>query len=186
MFEDANGNPTKNPQPSDRRLTGKSPYAKFTGGFGFNLNYSGWFLDTLFSFQQGGYIYDNLQSWQMLPAYSGNNINVSADLLNAWTPTNTNTDVPSLTANNLSLDGSSDRFLHKSDFIRLKNVSLGYVFSKSQLGNLPVRSIKVFVQAENILTATGWKGFDPEPVTKYSLNVYPNPKTVSFGLNVDF
>lgn len=186
LFEDANGNVTKNPQPSDRKLTGKSPYAKFTGGFGFNFNYSGFFLDTLFSFQQGGYIYDNLQSWQMTPSYAGNNINVSADLLNAWTPTNTNTDVPSLTANNLTLGGSSDRFLHKSDFIRLKNVSLGYIFSKNQLGNLPVRSIKLFLQAENILTMTGWKGFDPEPVTTYSLNVYPNPKTVSVGLNVDF
>lgn len=186
LFLDKNDNVTKDPQPSDRRLTGKSPYAKFTGGFGFNFNYSGFFFDTLFSFQQGGYIYDNLNSWQMLPAYAQNNINISADLLNAWTPTNTNTDVPSLTATNINSDGSSDRFLKKSDFIRLKNVSLGYSFTKDQLGQLPVRSIKIFLQAENMLTFTGWKGFDPEPITTYSLNVYPNPKTYSVGVNVDF
>lgn len=186
QFLDINGNITENPQPSDRRLTGKSRYAKFTGGFGFNFQHKGWFLDTLFSYQQGGYIYDNLYSWVMNPNYAANNINVSADLLNAWTPQNTNTDIPSLKAVNAGTDGSSDRFLYKTDFIRLKNVSLGYSFTKDQLGKLPIRGIKVFVQAENLYTWTSWKGFDPEPVTDYSLNVYPNPRTVSVGLNVDF
>ncbi|MGG7470473.1 SusC/RagA family TonB-linked outer membrane protein [Chryseobacterium arthrosphaerae] len=186
QFLDINGNITEDPQPSDRRLTGKSRYAKFTGGFGFNFQHKGWFLDTLFSFQQGGWIYDNLYSWVMNPNYAANNINVSADLLNAWTPDNTNTNVPSVEADNTGRDGSSDRFLYKSDFIRLKNVSLGYSFTKNQLGNLPIRGVKVFVQAENLYTWTSWKGFDPEPVTTYSLNVYPNPRTVSVGLNVDF
>lgn len=186
MFLDINGNMTKEPVPGDRRLTGKSPYAKFTGGFGFNFNYSGFFFDTLFSFQQGGWIYDNLYDWQMNPAYAGNNLNVSADLLNAWTPTNTNTDVPALKAKNMGLQGQSDRFLFKSDFVRLKNISIGYNFTKNQLGNLPVKAIKLFVQAENLYTWSKWKGYDPEPVTTYSLNVYPNPKTISVGLNVDF
>ncbi|WP_295204133.1 SusC/RagA family TonB-linked outer membrane protein [uncultured Chryseobacterium sp.] len=186
QFLDINGNITKSPVASDRRLTGKSPYAKFTGGFGFNFEYKGLFMDTLFSFQQGGYIYDNLYSWVMDPYYAANEINVSADLLNSWSPTNTGSNLPSLTANNAGLEGSSDRFLFKSDFVRLKNISLGYNFSRSQLGNLPVRSIKLFVQAENIYTWSKWKGFDPEPVTTYSLNVYPNPKTVSLGVNVDF
>jgi TonB-linked SusC/RagA family outer membrane protein len=184
QFLDKNGNITEAPTAADRRLTGKSRYAKFTGGFGFNFQHKGWFLDTLFSFQQGGWIYDNLYSWVMDPNAAANR-NLSANLLDAWTPENTNTDVPSLKAKNLSL-GSSDRFLHRSDFIRLKNVSVGYNFSKSQLGKLPVKGIKVFVQAENLYTWTQWKGFDPEPITSYSLNVYPNPKTVSVGLNVDF
>lgn len=186
LFLDKDGNTTKTPVAGDRQLTGKSPYAKFTGGFGFNFQHKGWFLDTLFSFQQGGYIYDNLYSWVMNPDYSTIGINVSSDLLNAWTPDNTNTNVPALEASNAVLDGSSDRYLFKSDFIRLKNISLGYNFTKNQLGNLPVRSIKIFVQAENLYTWSNWKGFDPEPVTTYSLNVYPNPKTVSVGVNVDF
>ena len=184
QFLDRNGNITEAPTSADRRLTGKSRYAKFTGGFGFNFSHKGWFLDTLFSFQQGGWIYDNLQSWVFDPNAAANR-NLSADLLNAWTPQNRDTDVPALKATNLSL-GSSDRFLHRSDFIRLKNVSVGYSFAKSQLGKLPVRGIKIFVQAENLYTWTDWKGFDPEPITSYSLNVYPNPKTVSVGLNVDF
>ncbi|AYZ13259.1 SusC/RagA family TonB-linked outer membrane protein [Chryseobacterium arthrosphaerae] len=184
QFLDRNGNITEAPTSADRRLTGKSRYAKFTGGFGFNFQHKGWFFDTLFSFQQGGWIYDNLNSWLMDPNAVVNR-NLSADLLNAWTPDNRNTDVPSLGAKNLSL-GSSDRFLRRSDFVRLKNISVGYNFTKEQLGKLPVKGIKVFVQAENLYTWTKWKGFDPEPITSYSLNVYPNPKTVSVGLNVDF
>jgi len=186
LFLDINGNVTETPTASDRRLTGKSPMPKYTGGFGFNFSHDGFFVDALFSYQKGGYIYDNLYSWVMNPSYAVSGLNVSSDLLNAWTPNNINTTVPSLTAVNATLEGSSDRFLYKSDFLRLKNVSIGYTFSKNSLGNLPVNSIKVFAQAENIYTFTGWKGFDAEPITSYSLNVYPNPKTVSLGVNVDF
>lgn len=46
----------------------------------------------------------------MDPFYAANDINVSADLLNAWTPTNTGSNLPSLNANNAGLEGSSDRF----------------------------------------------------------------------------
>jgi TonB-linked SusC/RagA family outer membrane protein len=186
LFLDINGNVTQTPTAGDRRLTGKSPMPKYTGGFGFNFQHDGFFVDALFSYQKGGYITDNLYSWIMNPSYAGSGLNVSSDLLNAWTPGNTNTTVPSLTAVNSTLAGSSDRSLFKSDFVRLKNVSIGYTFSKTVLGNLPVNSIKVFAQAENIYTFTGWKGFDVEPITTYSLNVYPNPKTVSLGVNVDF
>ncbi|MFS4430098.1 SusC/RagA family TonB-linked outer membrane protein [Chryseobacterium sp. S90] len=186
LFLDKNGNVTQTPTAGDRRLTGKSPMPKYTGGFGFNFQHDGFFVDALFSYQKGGYIYDNLYSWVMNPSYAASGLNVSADLLNAWTPNNTNATVPSLSAVNSTLEGSSDRFLFKSDFVRLKNVSVGYTFDKKALGNLPINSIKVFAQAENIYTFTGWKGFDVEPITTYSLNVYPNPKTYSVGVNVDF
>lgn len=186
LFRDINGNVTETPTAGDRRLTGKSPMPKYTGGFGFNAQHKGFFLDALFSYQKGGYIYDNLNSWVMNPAYAASGLNVSADLLNSWTPNNTNATLPSLSAVNSTLEGSSDRFLYKSDFVRLKNVSIGYTFSKKLLGDLPINSIKVFAQAENIYTFTGWKGFDVEPITTYSLNVYPNPKTYSIGVNVDF
>lgn len=186
LFLDINGNITKSPTANDRRLTGKSKYPKVIGGFGFDLDYKGFYLSNLFSYQFGGYIYDNLYSWVMDPFYASNDINVSADLLNSWSPTNTGSNLPSLTANNAGLEGSSDRFLFKSDFVRVKNISLGYNFRKSQLGNLPVKSIKLFIQAENLYTWSKWKGLDPEPITSYSLNVFPNQKTYSLGVNVDF
>ncbi|MEI7486044.1 MAG: SusC/RagA family TonB-linked outer membrane protein [Chryseobacterium sp.] len=186
QFLDKNGNITEAPTANDRVLTGKSIYAKVNGGFGFDVDYKGFFANALFSFQAGGWQYDNLHAWTMDPSYAAAGLNVSADLLNAWTPENTGSDVPSVTALNTGTDGSSDRFLYKTDFVRLKNVSLGYSFTKNQLQNLPIRSLKLFVQAENLYTWTKWKGYDPEPVAQYSLGVYPNPKTISVGVNVEF
>lgn len=186
QFVDINGNLTEAPTDKDKVLTGKSIFAKYTGGFGFDTNYKGFFANVAFSYQTGGWSYDNLYSWVLDPSYAAANINVSRDLLNAWTPTNTGATLPSLTAQNAGTEGSSDRYLFKTDFLKLKNVSLGYEFSKAQLGNLPIKGMKIFVQAENLYTWTDWKGFDPEPVGYYSLGVYPNPQSYSVGVNVEF
>ena len=183
QFLDRNGNITENPTADDRVLTGKTPIAPWVGGFGFNADYKGFFLDTLFSFQAGGWSYDNMYSWLMDPS-SANNYNVSNHLLNAWTPENTMTDIPSLNAYNIGTEGMSDRFLYKTDFIRLKNVTIGYGLSKKDLDRLPIKSFKIFVSGENLVTWTDWKGFDPEPVGTYSLGVYPNPRSVSLGVNI--
>ncbi|WP_417427732.1 SusC/RagA family TonB-linked outer membrane protein [Halpernia sp.] len=186
LFRDINGNVTENPVASDRVLTGKSPRPKYTGGFGANADYKGFYLNVLFSWQQGGYIWDNLYSWLMDPSYAAANLNVSADLLNAWTPTNSNSNIPSVSATNAGKEGSSDRFLFKSDFIKLKNIEVGYSLPKSILKNMPIKALRIFVQGENLYTWSHWKGFDAEPVTTYSLNVYPNTKVISLGVNVDF
>lgn len=186
VFKGANGLPTEAPTANDRVLTGKSIYAKWNGGAGIDVDYKGFFASAFFSFQAGGWQYDNLYSWAMNPAYTTIYNNVSADLLNAWTPTNTNTNIPSLSAENAQSNGSSDRYLYKTDFIRLKNISVGYNFTKSQLRGLPIKSLKLYAQAENLYTWTDWRGYDPEPTTQFSLGVYPNPKTVSVGVNVEF
>ncbi|WP_343644080.1 SusC/RagA family TonB-linked outer membrane protein [Chryseobacterium sp.] len=186
QFIGKDGQMTESPSPDDKVLTGKSYVPKFTGGFGVNANYKGWFADVLFSYQAGGWMYDNVYSWLMDPSSLGTGANFAGDILNSWTPENTNTNIPSITANNSGLEGSSDRYLFKTDFIRLKNITFGYNFSKDLLKNLPITGIKVFVQGENLATFTKWKGYDPEPMFAYSLGVYPNPKTISVGLNVQF
>lgn len=183
QYIDRNGNITEEPTADDRRLTGKTSIAPWTGGFGFNADYKGFFLDVLFSFQAGGWSYENMYSWLMDPS-AANQYNVSNHLLDAWTPENRDTNVASATAYNLGTEGMSDRFLDKTDFIRLKNVTLGYGLSKKDLERLPVKSFRVFVSGENLATWTDWKGFDPEPVQNYSLGVYPNPQTISLGVNI--
>ena len=183
QFLDKDGNITENPTADDRVLTGKTSIAPWVGGFGFNADYKGFFLDVLFSYQAGGWSYDNMYSWLMDPS-SANQYNVSNHLLNAWTPENTVTDIPSLNAYNIGTESMSDRYLSKTDFIRLKNITFGYGLSKKDLDKLPIKSFKIFVSGENLATWTDWKGFDPEPVGNYSLGVYPNPQTISLGVNI--
>lgn len=184
-FRDKNGNLTESPKAEDRVLTGKSVYAPYNGGFGLDIDYKGFYLTSLFSFQAGGWSFDNLHNWLNLPEYA-QRFNLTKEMLNAWTPNNKFTDIASLHAANIDLLGSSDKFLRKTDFIKLKNLAIGYNIPKDFIKDLPVKSLKVYLMGENLITWTGWKGFDPEPLKSYSIGVYPNPRTYSLGLNLEF
>ena len=185
LFRDKNGNATEAPTASDRVLTGKTVYAPYTGGFGLDVDYKGFYLTSLFSFQAGGWSYDNMNLWLNNPSYF-HRYNPTREMLNAWRPDNTNTDVGSLTAKNFGLLSSSDKYLRKTDYIKLKNITIGYNVNKELLRDLPVKSLKVYLMAENLVTWTGWKGFDPEPIRSASLGIYPNTRTYSLGLNLEF
>lgn len=186
LFLDANGNPTERLNPdADMRATGKNFYPVWSGGFGLNTEYKGVYLDAHFTYQQGAWKYDNAMAWLYNPVSIGE-WNQSADMLDAWSPTNTDGTQPSLFATNLEDDGYSDRFLKDASFIRLKNVSLGYNVPKVALDGTFVRSLKLFVTGENLATWTKWRGYDPEPNFSSSLSVYPNMRTVSLGANIEF
>ncbi|VXC40823.1 SusC/RagA family TonB-linked outer membrane protein [Flavobacterium sp. 9AF] len=186
LYLDRNGNLTETPDEArDRRATGKSNLPKYQGGFGFNLDYKGFYLNTLFSYMVDVWRIDNQFRWASNPAFIGSE-NVTADFLNQWTPSNANSDVPSLQATNNNVFIGSDRFLYDSSFLRLKNVNLGFNFSKKLLNNSPISSLRVYVQGENLLTWTKWRGFDPEAITASSVTNFPNPRTISFGTSIGF
>ncbi len=185
LFLDKDGNVTEEPNTvTDARKTGKSYLPKWVGGFGLNTQYKGFYLDAHFSFQADVWRYDNYKAWAY-DVTSVTSMNVSADLLNSWTATNTHTNMPSLTASNSSYDGGSNRWLEDASFVKLKNVVLGYSIPREKLEGTFVRGLKVYLQGENLLTFTKWKGYDPEPIFSYSLSVYPNLTTVSLGVNID-
>lgn len=169
----------------DQIATGKTPFPDWQGGFGLNADFKGVYLGAHFTYQQGAWKYDNSMSWMFDTDQIGDR-NLSADLLDAWSPTNLQGSQPSVNANNLAFEGDSDKFLKDASFVRLKNVSLGYNFSRESLSGTFVKSLKVFVQAENLVTWTKWRGYDPEPNFSYSLSVYPNMKTISLGTNIEF
>ncbi len=185
LFMDKDGNPTENPDLiADRRLTGKSSIPAYQGGFGFNADYKGFFMDVLFSWTQDVWRYDNQLRWAYDPTSIGDD-NLSSDLLNAWTADN-HSNFPSLTAANLTQDSDSDRYLFDSSFLRLKNTSIGYNVPAKFLEKTFISSLKFFVQGENLLTWTKWRGFDPESTSAYYITGYPNPRTISFGTSVRF
>ncbi|MDV3822197.1 SusC/RagA family TonB-linked outer membrane protein [Elizabethkingia anophelis] len=185
QFYAKDGSITEAPTDQDRVKTGKSYFPKYQGGFGLNANYKGFYLDALFSWQAAAWQFDNTLAW-LYDASAIGVTNLSSDMLDSWTPDNKNASMPSLNAYNTGVDGSSDRYLKSTAFIKLKSLTLGYTVPKSVLGNMPVKSLKVFLQGENLVTWSKWRGLDPEGINRYSLSVYPNPRTVSFGVNVEF
>lgn len=166
----------------DARFTGKSLVPKWNGGFGVNIDYKGWYLDANFSYQADFAKFDNLR-WWLYDAGGVADQNVTADLLNAWTPENPNTNVAALDANNV-YDGDSDRMISDASFVRFRSATLGYNFPKEWLEKTFIDNVNVYVQGENLLLWTKWKGYDPEGLTSFRLGQYPNPRLISVGVNV--
>lgn len=186
LFYDGKGNLTENPNPeTDRRLTGKAPIPKYQGGFGFEANYKGFFATTQFSYVKDIYRFDydlaNLQDPSDIGVF-----NHSTDLLNAWTVDNRNTDMPSLFASNLGRGGDSDRYLKDASYLRLRYLSVGYSFSKDMLDKTPFSGIRAFVQGENLVTWSKWRGWDAESPRGADQAQYPTAKIFSVGLELQF
>ena len=89
----------------------------------------------------------------------------------------------------------SDIYVEDADYFRLQNITLGYDF-KNIWKNCPFQQLRLYVQAQNLFTITGYKGMDPECgkalkedepwVTGVDVGNYPQPRTYMIGVNVKF
>jgi hypothetical protein len=185
LFEAADGTATETPVAADRKPVGLNNVPVYSGGFGFDFNYKGFFASTLFT-----YAFDVVRfDFDLDGLYDVGSIGqfvVGADMLNAWTPTNTNTNVPSLSATNLGAGDSSDRFLRDASFVRLRNVQVGYNVPKKYLSGTFITDMSFTLQGENLYNFTNWQGFDPESDRNADQYQYPTPKLYTFGLQVKF
>ena len=185
LFYDKNGTLTENPTNEDRRFTNKSAIPKYQGGFGLDVSYKGFFATANFTYVADVYRFDydlaNLRDPDDATLF-----NKSTDLLNYWTPDNRVTDIPALFATNTSLASNSDRNLHDASYVRMRYTSLGYNFSPEMLAKTPFSGIKAYLQAENLVTWTKWRGFDAESNRGADQSQYPTPKIFSVGLEVQF
>lgn len=142
-------------------------------------------MSTLFTFSQDVWRFD----FDLENLYDPNGIgkfNVTDDLLNAWTPTNTNSNIPSLKATNLGADDESDRFLRDASYVRLRNIQIGYRIPKKFLNNSLFSDVSLTLQGENLINITKWQGFDPEGDRRFDQNQYPTPKIYTFGVDLKF
>ena len=81
----------------------------------------------------------------------------------------------------------TDRYIEDASFLRLRNITLGYNFENLLNENSPISKIKIFVQAENLITWSKWRGWDPESSFRSSdFFDYPTSKIFTVGLDVNF
>ncbi|WP_396158498.1 SusC/RagA family TonB-linked outer membrane protein [Flavobacterium sp.] len=185
LFEDKNGNPTETPTAADRKSTNKNYMPSYQGGFGFDFSYKGFFTSALFTYAFDVWRFDIDLENLYDPSNLGQFV-VTNDMLNAWTPTNTNTQVPALNAANIGLDDDSDRFLRDASYIRLRNVQVGYRMPSKFLKDTFIKDLSFTLQAENLFNITKWQGFDPESDRSADFYQYPTPRLFTFGLDVKF
>ena len=187
LFFNAEGEATNAFQQGDaRRILGNS-LPTFQGGFGTDLRAGGFDARLFFQFSTGFSNY--LNEGRFISNNLGSVWNQRRDQLNAWTEDNRDTDVPQARLSNNGGQHSS-RYLSKADFLRLRNVQIGYTFDN--LGG-SASSLRLYLSGQNLLTFTGFDGLDPE-VSGQDADSWrrgdiffsrPTSRLVSFGLNLN-
>ncbi|MFD2915503.1 SusC/RagA family TonB-linked outer membrane protein [Psychroserpens luteus] len=185
LYYDVDGNITNEYDPNNAVYLDKNFDPTYTGGFGADIRYKGFSLNTLFAFQADRWK-QNSSLALIEDAGLGANLNLSTSMLNAWTTPGQITDIPALSYGGLrAVDG--DRYLEDASFLRLRNVSLSYNVSQDVLAKTNVfTGIRVFVQGTNLVTWTKFRGFDPEGTTTSTFFEYPVPRTFSLGFDLTF
>lgn len=119
------------------------------------------------------------------------NSNYRADY-DPWTPMNPNAKDPRpLYGDSRNTRSDQDRWLENGNYLKVKQIALGYNVPKSILGNA-IEGIRVYVNAQNLITFTSYRGLDPEFLNtniwdrSYDGSSYPNPYGVTFGAQISF
>lgn len=163
---------------------------KLEANINLSFEYNNFDLSAIISSSVGRKIYNgNRYLYEGMNSVS----NFLKSTLNAWTPDNTDTDVPRAVyqdPNNNTRE--SDRFLENGDFIRLRQIQLGYTFPKNLISKIYVDKLRFYVSCDNLFTITNYSGVDPEFSRSSVLNngidklIYPFTRSFTVGAQLTF
>lgn len=119
--------------------------------------------------------------------------NRSKDLLDAWTPENSNSNTPRVmysTTAPITSNTFSDRFLKNGSYLKIANIELGYNFKNEWFHDV-VSNVRLYVSAQNLHTFSKYKGYNIDFAggtftPGYNYCSYPSPRTIMAGLNFSF
>ena len=168
----------------NRQYVGSS-LPKLAGGFYVNAAAYGFDFSMQFAYRIGGKVYD--ANYANLMSAGDPGTNWHKDILNRWTPENTNTDVPRLQSNTQFLSQASDRFLISGSYLSLNNLTLGYTLPKSLLNKVGIQGLRLYFAADNLGLWSKRKGLDPRVSLNGTQNVSVNSavRALSFGINLN-
>ncbi|MFN0176090.1 MAG: SusC/RagA family TonB-linked outer membrane protein [Saprospiraceae bacterium] len=201
--KDLNGNLTGLPDgkidDSDRKHIG-NPFPDFTYGVNLGFSWKNFDFSTLIQGVQGNDVYFLYGNFAYETQARG--FNSYSDILNRWTPTNTNTNIPKVSLDDRNGNRrASTRFLEDGSYMRIRNITLGYNF-KDLLKWKDIGGLRLYVTAQNALTFTKYHGLDPEIQANANdtrglglssdlavgidWGTVPAPRTIIVGLKLDF
>jgi hypothetical protein len=163
----------------DRTVLG-SIQPDFTYGLSSSLTYRNFDFYLAFQGSQGNEVYNLLR--RFLEGRPNDSYNMSAALLNAWTESNPSRTIPHI--NSTRIAELDSRFVEDASFLKLKNITLGYTLP-IRIQTLPVK-FRVFASAQNLITWSKYKGYDPEVASGIDLGAYPAAKTFLAGFEITF
>ena len=165
-----------------KKLWGTSQ-PKVFGGFGTSFYAYGFDFSIAFDYQLGGVIYDGSYAGYMSSPYGSSvGTNYHRDLLNAWTPENTESNIPRFQYGDQYTTASSSRFLISSDYLNISNINAGYNFpAKWWKGH--IQNLRVYVACDNVWYWSKRKGLDPRGT---GTGQYSPIRTISGGVTLTF
>jgi len=192
-YEDVNGDGQITPE--DRTFLG-SPNPNFTAGLNLTLQYRQFDFSTSLYASQGAEIYNQVKWWTDF--FSGFNGAKSKVALNdSWTPNNRDAEAPiqelerSFSTNQVP----NSYFVEDGDYLRVRNVQLGYTVPSGLSQQIGAESLRIYVQATNLFTITGYSNPEPEigggdetDVIGFGIDegAYPTPREFIAGVNLTF
>ena len=184
-FVDFNGDGSIDDQ--DKTKIGKG-MPDWTYGFSLGADWKGFDLNLFFQGTIGNDIFDFSQRGD-IPA-----MNRPSWILDRWIGEGTSNKIPRMTtANPNSNWRSSDLYIKDGSYLRLKSAQFGYTLPMYMTRKFSVQRLRLFISAENLLTVTGYDGFDPEVASgdNYTTigvdkGIYPQSRTISLGANITF
>lgn len=189
MYRDLNGDGVISD--ADRCFIG-DPNPDMSMGINLAFKYKAFTLDMFFS-GDFGFDVQNLMKGQLYSFGRANtNTNHAADILNAWTPQNTNTDIPALSLTDSNNESRfSTYYVWDGSYMKMKYLKLSYTLPQNITRKFGCENLNVFAQVENVFTMTKYKGLDPEILPgEYGAVIdngaYPRPRTFTLGVNFQF
>jgi len=184
QFIDSKGNTTITPDYLTDRIAILNSSPKFYGGIQNSFSFKGFQLDFLFQFtKQDGFNY--LQVGQ--PGIFNNLVipgNQPVEVMNRWQKPGDIAEFPRFTQRSSTYNSDDgNRSFKDASYLRLKNASFSYNISQSLLKKIHVKASRLFINAQNILTITKYKGLDPETQSIWAL---PPLRVVTIGIQLGF
>lgn len=175
----------------DRCIIG-DPNPDLSLGLNLKFNYRAFALDMFFAGDFGQDIQNHMKRQLYSMNYGNLATNRGKDILNAWRPDNTGSDIPALS---LTDDNNESRFstyyIENGSYMKMKYLKLSYKLPSKIIRKIGASNLDVYGQVENVFTITKYTGLDPEilPGGYGSLvdnGAYPRPRTFTVGLNLQF
>ena len=197
----ASGKPDGKIDQNDKTFIG-NPHPKFIAGFNLSATYKAWDVTAFIYWKAGGDLANYVRYWTDFNTFQGNR--TRRVLYDSWEKPGDNKLLPKLDGG----DGASGQvpvsyYIEPGGYLRLKNLSVGYNMPSKTVKKIGLDKLRLYAQAQNILTITKYTGLDPEignfntgrgdyrnQAVDYNMGVdsgnFPVPRMITFGINASF
>jgi len=185
-YKDLNGDMVINEE--DRKYIG-NPHPDVSFGLNFSAQYRNFDFSMFLESEIGRDIYN---VHKQMSDFTYWNFNYGQRTLDAWTPENTDTEIPAVSTSNVNNElRSSTYFVEDGSYLKIKSLSLGYTLPERLTSRLNMKEVRVFIQAQNLYTFENYPGMDVEigplgGTLGVDNQLYPHSRNINLGVNVSF